>query len=258
MKNNSENIHENKQTILFHFRELRKRALISLLFFGAAFLLTYSFSKNIYDFLLIPLESVMGLSGGTNRVIFTNLSDGFMTYLKTAMFGALFISTPFILFQIWMFISPALYKEEKKFIIPMIFSSVFLFLTGSILTYKVVVPTIWNFFLSFQTTAISNTIMPIELEAHISHYFSLITKMITSFGLIFQLPIFILSFVRFNLLDVNKLRRGRKYFFLGSFVLGALLTPPDIISQMILAAPLYLLYEISISISKIISKNARF
>lgn len=258
MKNNVENIHSEKHTILFHFKELRKRLLLSLLFFGAAFLLTYSFSQNIYDLLLIPLENIMKSTGGTNRVIFTNLSDGFMTYLKTAMFGAFFLSIPFILFQLWMFISPALYKEEKKFIVPMIFSSIFLFLIGTLLAYKIVVPTIWKFFLSFQTSAISNTIMPIELEAHMSHYFSLITKMITSFGLIFQLPIFIISFVKFKLVNVHTLRKGRKYFFLGSFVLGALLTPPDIISQMILAIPLYLLYELSISISKIISKNTRF
>lgn len=258
-KNNEKNkVNEKKLTILLHLKEFRRRALLSLLFFGAAFIFTYTFSKEIYDFLLVPLRDTMRISGGTNRVIYTSLSDGFMTYIKTAMFSAVFLSMPFFLLQIWFFISPGLYKKEKKFIIPMVFSSIALFLTGAVIAYYVVIPTVWKFFLSFQTPAIEGTALPIELETQITTYFSLITKMINSFGLIFQLPIMIISLIKFKVINLDILRKGRKYFFLASFVLGALLTPPDLISQMILAIPLYLLYELSIKISKIITKKARF
>jgi sec-independent protein translocase protein TatC len=191
----------------------------------------------------------MGEEAG-RRLIYTGLTEAFLTYLKIAFFGGFILAFPMILWQIWLFIGPGLYHHEKKLIWPFLITSPLLFFMGASLAYYVVCPWAWQFFLSFEMPIATNG-LSLQLEARMSEYLSLIIKLILAFGLCFQLPLLILGFANIGIITLESLKRKRKYAFLIIVVVAAIITPPDIISPLSLIIPLYTLYEISIGLLKI-------
>ena len=244
-----------EQTVTEHLIELRNRLFYCIVAILLAFVLCYHFAQNIYDFLLQPLLAAFG-DQSSKRIIYTSLTEAFITYLKLSLTSAIFFTFPFIAFQIYLFIAPALYKKEKKFILAIMFFCPFLFLIGAIMVYELVLPLAFKFFLSFQNFNPTNS-LPIELEAKIGEYLDLVMQLIFAFGIAFQLPILLICLVKFGILSVDNLRKKRKYWIVIIFSVAAVITPPDVLSQILLALPMILLYEIAIIISsKITKKNA--
>lgn len=235
-----------------HLTEFRKRLLWCVYIFLILLVATFSYSSFILEFLVNPLKSVMQEAGGSNRIIFTSLTEGFVTDLKIAVTTAIMLSMPFILIQIWMFIRPALTEKEAKYLTFLFVFPPFLFLLGIALAYFYIIPLAWKFFMSFQNLSAA---LPIELEPRLLDYINLSLSFLFSFGLAFQLPLIILVLVFLNIVSAASLIKIRKYVIFIIFVASAILTPPDIISQFCLAVPLIFLYEISILIAKRFEKN---
>ena len=245
-------IDDKAMPLMEHLMELRTRVLWSVGAFFLCFAVCYYFSNAIYGFLAQPLADILmqqslaaGGTGADRRMIFTQLYEAFFTYLKVAFFGAVFFSFPMWATQIWMFVAPGLYRSEKKAILPFLIASPFLFVLGAALAYYFIFPLAWSFFISFETPAGASSVA-IQLEAKVSEYLSLVMHMILAFGLAFQMPVLLTLLCKVGILNVESLRKGRRYAIVGMFVVAAVITPPDIISQMGLAIPLIILYEISI------------
>ena len=240
-----------------HLTELRQRLIHSLIFLMVLFVLCYIFSDHIYGFLVEPYANAVKDDTVERRLIFTALQETFLTYLKVSFFAAFFATSPFILIQVWKFIAPGLYKHEKKAIIPYLVLTPILFLLGGMLVYYLIMPLAIKFFLSFESLGI-NTSLPIQLEAKVNEYLSLVMKLIFAFGLSFQLPIVLSLLARIGIVDSKFLKERRKYVVVLIFAAAAILTPPDPITQIGLAIPLLLLYELSIlSVNMIESKNLK-
>ncbi len=249
------NNEQNQSTISEHLLELRSRIIKSLIFFILAFIISYINADKIYDFLLQPYVKALGSDGLANkRLIFTALQETFLTYLKLSFFSALFFSFPIFLIQIWKFIAPGLYSNEKKAILPFMIATPVLFLLGAFLAYQFIMPLAIKFFLSFESLT-SQTSMPIQLEAKVSEYLSLIMIFMIAFGLSFELPVLLILLATVGFVDSKYLSERRRYIIVIIFIVAAIITPPDPISQIGLAIPLMLLYEISILIIKYLEKN---
>jgi sec-independent protein translocase protein TatC len=220
------------------------------------FVICYYFSEYIYGFLVDPYAQAVKDDGTERRLIFTALQETFLTYLKVSFFAAFFITSPFILIQIWKFIAPGLYEHEKSSIMPYLIITPILFLLGGMLVYYLVMPLAIKFFLSFESSGVS-TNLPIQLEAKVNEYLSLVMKLIFAFGLSFQLPVVLSLLARIGFVDSKYLKDRRKYFIVIIFAAAAILTPPDPITQIGLAIPLLILYELSIYSVKIIEKKIK-
>ncbi len=251
-KNNIEN--EKQETFVSHLSELRSRLIKSFLFLIVSFLICYYFSENIYSFLVKPYSTAVIEGGLDRRLIFTALHEAFLTYLKVAFFAAFFITSPIFLTQIWKFIAPGLYKDEKSAILPYLISTPILFIFGGSLVYYLIMPLAINFFLTFETVASGGNI-PIQLEAKVNEYLSLIMRLIFAFGLSFQLPVVLSLLARIGVIDSEYLKKRRKYVVVIIFAIAAILTPPDPITQIGLALPLLILYELSILTVKFIERK---
>ena len=239
-------INDKPMPLIEHLMELRTRLLWSIGAFAIAFALCYYFSTQIYGFLAQPLADILQRQGhGDRRMIFTALYEAFFTYLKVAFFGAVFFSFPIWATQLWLFIAPGLYRSETRPILPFLIASPFLFILGAALAYYFIFPLAWSFFISFETPAGAGTVA-IQLEAKVGEYLSLVMHMILAFGIAFQMPVLLTLLCKVGILNVDSLRKGRRYAIVGMFVTAAIITPPDVISQVGLALPLILLYEISI------------
>jgi sec-independent protein translocase protein TatC len=236
---------DKKMPLLDHLIELRQRLLRSSVAFIAAFFVCYYFAADIYDFLVQPLADVFEKLNLNRRLIYTALHEAFFTYLKVAFFAAFCVSFPYIAGQMWMFIAPGLYKNEKKVLLPFLVATPLLFFLGAALAYYFVFPMAWTFFLSFEAPAASGH-LPIQLEAKVNEYLSLVMQLIFAFGLSFELPVLLTLMARFGMIGSKGLREKRRYAIVLAFVAAAVLTPPDPISQIGLAVPIMLLYEISI------------
>ncbi|MAV56462.1 MAG: twin-arginine translocase subunit TatC [Candidatus Pelagibacter sp.] len=244
----------NESSFVSHLTELRKRLIHSLIFIFIIFIIGYVFAENIYNFLVEPYANAVRDDNVSRRLIFTALHETFITYLKLAFFAALFLGSPILLVQIWKFVAPGLYKNEKKALLPYLIATPILFLLGGMLIYYLVMPLAIKFFLSFETVGQANT-LPIQLEAKVNEYLSLIMRLIFAFGLSFQLPVLLNLLARVGAIDSDYLKIRRKYFVVIIFAAAAILTPPDPITQIGLAIPLLILYELSILSVKITEKN---
>ncbi len=237
-----------------HLSELRSRLIKSIIFLFIFFIICYFFAENIYAFLVEPYANAVKDDKENRRLIFTALHETFITYLKVAFFAAFFASSPIILTQIWKFIAPGLYKNEKSALLPYLIATPTLFLLGGMLVYYLVMPLAIKFFLTFESSAnISG--LPIQLEAKVNEYLSLIMRLIFAFGLSFQLPVLLSLLARVGFIDSEYLKKRRKYVIVIIFAVAAVLTPPDPITQIGLGIPLLILYELSILSVKIIERK---
>ena len=239
-----------------HLTELRQRLIHSLIFLLILFVFCYYFSEYIYGFLVDPYAEAVKNDEINRRLIFTALQETFLTYLKVSFFAAFFASSPLILIQIWKFVAPGLYDNERKALMPYLIVTPLLFFLGGLLVYYLIMPLAIKFFLSFETTLQGNS-LPIQLEAKVNEYLSLIMKLIFAFGISFQLPVILSLLARVGFIDSEYLKKRRKYVIVIIFAVAAILTPPDPITQIGLGIPLLILYELSILSVKIIAKKKK-
>ncbi len=254
---------DKKMPLLEHLVELRNRLMYSCAALLVGFLACFYFSDKIYLFLTQPLvrayaifTQVSGSGAGSHapRMIYTAPQEAFITYLKVGFFGGAFLAFPIIATQLWMFIAPGLYKNEKRAFLPFLAATPILFFMGGALVYYIVAPFAFAYFLTYQTTG-GDGQLPIQLETRVGEYLSLIMQFIFAFGLCFQLPVLLTLLVRVGILSAEQLSSKRRYALVAAFVIAAVLTPPDVLSQTSLALPLILLYEISIWCAKFVEKK---
>ncbi len=233
-----------KAPLLSHLLELRRRLLYCLLFFSVAFGISYYFAEDVYAFLLTPLADAFG-DTENRRLIYTGLHEAFFTYLKLALFTAIFFTLPLALIQIWRFIAPGLYQAERKSFAPLLVMTPVLFSLGAALAFYGVMPLAWKFFISFESFG-DTTGLAVQLEARVSEYLGLVIKLILAFGLSFELPILLFVLAKAGLVTAADLSRYRRHAIVLTFLIAAFITPPDLISQIALGTPILLLYEFSI------------
>ncbi|MCX7816071.1 MAG: twin-arginine translocase subunit TatC [Syntrophales bacterium] len=242
----SERQEEHKQPLTYHLRELRTRLIRILIAIGFGFVVCYIFKDRIFEIITKPLANALPKN---SHMIYTGLPEAFFIYLKIAFFSSLFLTSPYTLYQIWGFISPGLYPSEKRYIVPFVISSTLLFVAGVLFCYFLALPPAFAFFVEFS----SDFLRPmISFKEYIS--FSL--KMLLAFGICFELPVFVFFLTKVGVVNNKMLARQRRYAILIIFIVAAILTPsPDAFSQILLALPLVILYELSIYLSKIAGRK---
>jgi sec-independent protein translocase protein TatC len=239
-------IEASKAPLLDHLIELRSRLIRSLIAFFLAFIVCFSFAEQIYAILIHPLQQAFEATGQQGRrMIFTAPQEAFFTYMKLGMFGAICIAFPFMATQIWGFIAPGLYRHEKKAFWPFLVATPVMFGLGAAFVYFLMLPYAIQFFLSYETPGGDGT-LAIQLEARVSEYLGLVTTLIFAFGFCFELPVLLVLLGSVGIVSSQALRSARRYAIVGVTVLAAVVTPPDVFSQVSLIAPLVLLYEVAV------------
>jgi sec-independent protein translocase protein TatC len=234
-----------KQPFLSHLEELRKRLVVCAIGVGAGFVIAYIFAERLFQLLVAPLKAVMPEG---DQLIFTNLPEMFFAYIKVAFIAGIMAASPLIFYQLWMFIAPGLYRKEKKMAIPFVVSSTILFVGGALFGYFVVFPFGFKFFIGFSNEYV-------KALPSVKQYFSFSMKLLLAFGAVFELPVIIFFLSKMGIVTPQFLRQKRKYAILLTFALAAILTPPDVITQCMMAGPLIVLYEIGILVSRIAQKK---
>jgi sec-independent protein translocase protein TatC len=240
-------------TLEEHLKDLKSRVLKSLVVFCLAITLAFIFSDFLYDFLAHPLlEAISSQASNMERkLIFTGITEAFMTHMKLSIFIGFIISFPYFAIQFYAFIAPGLYQKEKKVLFPFILASLTLFFLGIFIAYYCVAPLACKFFLTFENTLhFKNSSFPVLLEARVSEYLNSIIQLTVSFGLVFQLPIVLLTLAKLGLITLEKLISYRRQAIVLNFIIAAIITPPDVFSQISLALPMVILYELSIFLIK--------
>ena len=245
---------DNRMSIIHHLTELRRRLMYAAIAFVVVFLICFYFSNTFFNFLVAPLADVW--QGDENRrLIFTAMHEKFFTNIKVAFFTAAFLAFPIFAIQIWMFVAPGLYKNEKGAFLPFLIATPFLFFAGGAFVYYFVMPVAWEFFIGFEQLAAGPGELSIELEPKVNEYLSLVMRLIFAFGLSFELPVVISLLARVGMVTPAGLRKKRRYAIVSAFIAAAILTPPDPLSQLALAIPIILLYELSIYCSVLIWRS---
>ena len=228
-----------------HLEELRKRLIVCFIAVGIGFVLSYGFKEKLFDVLTKPLISVMEAG---DKIIFTGLPEAFFTYLKVAFLSGIILAAPVIFYQFWVFVAPGLYQRERRLLVPIVILSTIFFVGGALFGYFIVFPWGFKFFLGFA----SETIKPLP---SMREYLSCSAKLLFAFGLVFELPLVVTFLARMGLVSIDFLKKNRKYALLLFFVGAAILTPPDVVTQIMMALPLMVLYEISIIGARIFGKK---
>ncbi len=236
---------EEKQPFLVHLEELRKRLIACSIAVGFGFVIAYIFSESLFQVLISPLKTIMPEG---DRLIFTNLPEMFFTYLKTGFIAGILLVSPFIFYQMWMFIVPGLYQREQRYVVPFVVFSTILFVGGSLFGYFIVFPFGFKFFIGFANENI-------QALPSVKQYFTFATKLLFAFGIVFELPVVIFFLAKMGLVTPDFLRQKRKYAILLTFVTASILTPPDVITQLMMAGPLIILYEVGIIIAGMAKKK---
>jgi sec-independent protein translocase protein TatC len=228
-----------------HLEELRKRLITAFIAVGVGFVISFGFKERLFGILLQPLINVM--KEGEN-LIYTGLPEAFFTYLKVSLLTGLIVASPILLYQFWMFVAPGLYRKERRLMVPIVILSSFFFIGGALFGYFVVFPWGFEFFLGFAT----DNIRPLP---SMKEYFGFSAKLLLAFGLVFELPLVLTFMAKLGIVSVDFLKKNRKYALLLFFAGAAILTPPDVITQILMALPLMVLYEVSIIGAKIFGKK---
>ncbi|MCG6893033.1 MAG: twin-arginine translocase subunit TatC [Desulfobacteraceae bacterium] len=236
---------DDKLPFTAHLEELRNRLIKSFIAVGIGFVACYGFKERLFDILVYPLITVMKPG---EKLVFTGLPEAFFTYLKVAFLAGLILAAPVIIYQFWMFVAPGLYKKERMLLLPIVFLSTLFFVGGALFGYFIVFPWGFKFFLGFAT----ETIRPLP---SMKEYLSFSSKLLLAFGLAFELPIVITFMAKIGLVSVAFLKKNRKYALLLFFIGAAILTPPDVVTQIMMALPLMFLYELSIIGARIFGKK---
>jgi sec-independent protein translocase protein TatC len=243
-----------KAPLMEHLIELRKRLIYSVLSFAVAFAIAFSSAKYIYAFLTIPLANALAGTPDAH-LIFTALGEVFFAYVKIGMFGGLCLAFPFIAGQIWMFIAPGLYKHERNAFLPFLLATPFCFIVGAGFAYYVLLPYAIHFFIGFQTPGVVNGALGIQLQAKVSEYLDLVMKLLFAFGFAFQLPVLLSLLGKVGIITSAQLRSARRFAIVGMTAVAAVITPPDPVSMLALAVPMWGLYEISVWLVVWIERN---
>ena len=239
-------VESNEQPFLDHIIELRRRILQALAVVAVAFIPTYYFANDIYQFVAAPLLAHLPEHSG---MIATQVASPFLTPFKLAVVAAVFVSMPFILHQAWAFVSPGLYLHEKRFALPLLVSSIVLFYSGMAFAYFLVFPMVFRFFAAVTPAGVT-------MMTDINYYLDFVLKMFFAFGFAFEIPIAILLMVWSGISSAENLANKRPYVIVGCFVIGMLLTPPDVISQLMLAIPTWMLFEVGVFLARFIERRA--
>ena len=238
-------VDEKKLPLTAHLQELRKRLILSFIAIGIGFGFCYAFSDSLFNILAGPLLKVMPQGGS---LIFISVAEAFFTYMKVGFIGGLILASPFVLYQIWAFMAPGLYRHEKKYVVPFVLLGSFFFALGIFFGYHVALPAGFKFLLGYA----SDFIKPMP---NMKEYLSFSIKFLLVFGLVFEFPVVLLLLTRIGVIDAKTLARQRKYAILLIFIFAAMVTPPDVISQVMMALPLIGLYELSILLARLFGKK---
>jgi sec-independent protein translocase protein TatC len=238
---------EKKLPLTAHLQELRKRLVLSFIAVGIGFGICYTFSQTLFAVLAAPLLKVMPSEG---TMIFTSVAEAFFTYMKVAFLAGLVLASPFVLYQIWAFVAPGLYRHEKSYVVPFVFLGSFFFALGIFFAYLIVLPVGFKFLLGYAT----DFIKPLP---SIKEYLSFSIKLLLAFGLVFEFPVVLLFLAKIGVVDAASLGRQRRYAILLIFIFAAVITPPDVVSQVLLALPLVGLYELGILLARMFGKKSK-
>jgi sec-independent protein translocase protein TatC len=236
---------DDKLPFTAHLEELRTRLIRCFIAIGIGFVASYGVKEKLFEILMSPLVTVMK---GETKMIFTGLAEAFFTYMKVAFLSGILLASPVIFFEFWMFVSPGLYKKERKILIPIMVLSTVFFIGGALFGYFIVFPYGFEYFLGFANTNI--LAFPSMRE-----YLSFVSNMLLAFGLVFELPLVLTFMARLGIVSVDFLKTNRKYAILVIFIVAAILTPPDVVSQVMMALPLMFLYEIGIFGARMFGKK---
>jgi sec-independent protein translocase protein TatC len=235
-----------QETFISHLIELRDRVLRALIAFAVVFVCLFPFAQDLYTLVAGPMLAALPKG---KEMLATGVASPFFIPVKVTMMCAFVVALPIILYQVWAFVAPGLYVHEKKLIAPLVVSSTALFLCGMAFAYFLVLPTVFRFLASFTPEGVS-------FAPDISQYLDFVLTLLIAFGLAFEVPVVVVVLVRMGVVSVAKLKEIRPYVIVGAFVIGAIFTPPDVISQLMLAIPMWLLYELGIIVAGMLGRRA--
>ena len=258
MNDDNDDIEQSAAPLIEHLTELRNRLIRSVVAFAICMIFAFTVASPIFNFLANPIVNILKMNGQTPDLIFTGLQQGFMVNIRISLFGGFILSFPYISFQLWKFVAPGLYRDEKKAFLPFLIASPLLFLLGAAFSFYIVMPLAFDFFLGFQQKNENiSDLVGITYLGTINEYLGLTMKFIIAFGLCFQLPVLLTLMGKAGLVSSEALANSRKYAVVGILVLAAIVTPPDVITQIILFTVVYALYEISVILVKWVEKKKK-